>query len=85
MFGDNDTLVTGSTTPNAKIHKSYVALSFHRVREAIAAKIVSCNFIKGVDNPAEILSKHWSHAKAWTTLKPLLFWKGDTMECADAE
>ena len=60
--------------------------SFHRVREAIAAKIVSYHFIKGVINPADILSKHWGHAKIWPTLKPLLFWQGDTMDCfEDAE
>ena len=86
MFGDNATVVNGSTTPHAKIHKRHVALSFHRVREAIAAKIVSYYFIKGTLNPADILSKHWGHTKIWPTLKPLLFWQGDTMDCfEDAE
>jgi hypothetical protein len=83
MFGDNDSVVNSSMTPFGKIHKRHVALSFHRVREAIAAKIISYQFINGKINPADILSKHWAHHNMWPTLKPLLFWKGDTMECLD--
>ena len=58
MFGDNRSVVDSSMTPHAKIHKRHVALSFHRVREAIAAKIVGYYFIPGEINPADILSKH---------------------------
>jgi hypothetical protein len=81
VFGDNDSVVNSSMTPFGKIHKRHVALSFHRGREAIAAKIVSYQFINGKINPADILSKHWDHHNVWPTLKPLLFWKRDTMEC----
>ena len=83
MFEDNDSVVNISMTPQGKIHKRHVALSFHRVREAIAAKIIYYHFINGKINPAGILSKNWAHHCVWSTLKPLLFWKGDTMECLD--
>ena len=83
MIGDNDSAVNSSMTPQGKIHKRHVALSFYRIREAIAAKIISYQFINGKINPTDILSKHWDHHCAWPTLKPLLFWKGDTMECLD--
>ena len=83
MLGCNDSVVNSSMTPFWKIHKRHAALSFHRVREAIATKIISCQFIDGKTNPADILSKHWAHRNAWPTLKPLLFWKGDTMEHLD--
>ena len=81
VFGDNDSAVSGSMTPNDKIYKRHVALSFHRVREAAEAKIMSCHFMKGPANPADILSKHWGHSKVWLVLKAVLFWKGDTMNC----
>ena len=58
MFGDNDTVASGSVTPHAKIHKRHVDLSFHRVRKAIADKVVSHHFIKGMINPDDILKKH---------------------------
>ena len=78
MFGDNESVVNSSTALHAKLHKRHNALSFHRVREAIASKIISFNFINGPTNPADALSKHWSHNDVWKLLQPILFWKGDT-------
>ena len=40
MFGDNKSVVDSSSYHQSKLHKRHTALSFHRVREAIAAKIV---------------------------------------------
>ena len=80
VFGDNKSMVDSSTLPHAKLHKRHTILSFHRVREAVASGIIDMHHIDGNDNPADILSKHWSHAKIWPLLKPLLFWQGDTMD-----
>jgi hypothetical protein len=55
-------------------------LSFHRVRAAIAAKVLSFHFIDGADNPADILSKHWGYQQVWKLLQPLMFWQGDTAD-----
>jgi hypothetical protein len=80
MFGDNESVVNSSAQPHAKLHKRHTALSFHRVREAIAADIVGFFHIPGECNPADILSKHWGYQQVWPLLKPLLFWQGDTMD-----
>ena len=80
MFGDNSTVVNSSSTPKARLHKRHVILSFHRVREAIASKILHFIFIPGSDNPADILSKHWGFQQICTQLKALLFWHGDTKD-----
>ena len=32
--------------------------------------------IKGKINPADILSKHYSHGDVWPTLEPIFVWKG---------
>ena len=80
MFGDNESVVNSSSIPHAKLHKRHNALSFHRAREAIAAKITRFYHMKGKTNPADILSKHWSYASVWETLQPILFWQGDTAE-----
>ena len=55
-------------TENAQRH---VALFFHRVREAIAAKIIVCHLINGKINPADVFSKNWDHHSVWVTSKPL--------------
>ena len=80
MFGDNQAVVKSSTLPEAKLHKRHTLLSFHRVREAIAAKMVIFTHIDGRINPADILSKHWGHQQVWENLQPLLFWSGDTLD-----
>ena len=58
MFGDNKSVVTGSTIPNSTISKRHHLASYHRVREAIAAKFISFHWKDGKSNPADILSKH---------------------------
>jgi hypothetical protein len=79
MFGDNQAVVKSSTLPEAKLHKRHTLLSFHRVREAVAAKMVIFIHIDGRINPADILSKHWGNRQVWENLQPLMFWSGDTM------
>ena len=58
MFGDNKSVVTSSTIPNSTISKRHHLASYHRVREAIAAKFISFHWKDGKSNPADILSKH---------------------------
>jgi hypothetical protein len=78
MFGDNEAVVNSSTRFDAKLHKRHSALSFHRVREAIAARVVRYYHLAGEYNPADVLSKHWAYGSVWKLLQPLLFWQGDT-------
>ena len=80
MFGDNESVVGSGSKVDAKLHKRHTALSFHRVREAIAAGVLEFYHIAGTINPADILSKHWGYQQVWSLLRPLMFWHGDTME-----
>ena len=78
MFGDNRSVVTSSTIPNSTISKRHHLASYHRVREAIAAKFISFHWKDGKSNPADILSKHWEFATVWPMLNPILSWRGKT-------
>ena len=71
MFGDNDSVVNSLMRTDAKLHKRHMALSFHRVRECIAANICRFYFIPGPRNPADILSKHWEYSDVWRMLRLL--------------
>ena len=79
MFGDNKTVVDSASTPKARLHKRHVILSFHRTREAIAAKVLNFIFTESKNNPADLLSKHWGYQQVRIFLKALLFWHGDTI------
>jgi len=85
MFGDNESVVGSSSLPNAKLHKRHTALSFHRVRECIAANILRFHHIPGLINPADILSKHWGYQQIWRMLQAILFWEGNTMDLLEEE
>jgi len=78
MFGNNEAVINSSTKFDSKLHKRHMALSFHRVREAIAAKIIRYYHLAGEYNPADVLSKHWAYGSVWKLLQPLLFWQGNT-------
>jgi len=79
MFGDNKSVITSSTIPHSQLSKQHNALSYHRVREAMACKdLLGFYHIPSDKNPADILSKHWGYQQVWPQLKALLFWQGDT-------
>jgi hypothetical protein len=58
MFGENQAVVMNSSIPHSSLNKRHNALSYHHVREMIAAKILGYYWIDGKLNHADIVSKH---------------------------
>jgi hypothetical protein len=83
LLGDNESVVKNATVPHSQLKKRHVALSFHRMREAIVAGIIIFAHISGKKNVADILSKHWGFTEVWPLLKALLFLRGDTSIIGD--
>jgi hypothetical protein len=77
IFEDNQAVVMNSSIPHSSLNKRHNALSYHCVREMIAAKILGYYWINGKMNPADIVIKHWAYPQIWHLLKPLLFYSGD--------
>ena len=80
MFGDTESVVNSASIPHSKLHTLYIVLPFHRVRESIAAGVMTFKCLAGKDNPTDILSKYWGYQQVWKILQPILFWRGDTMD-----
>ena len=57
MYGDNMSVVLNTTVPSSQLKKKHNAIAYHRVREAIAAKMVKLAHISSVNNVADILTK----------------------------
>lgn len=77
MFGDNLAVINSSAIPDDTLKKRHNALSYHRVREAIASKILKFYHISGTENPADVLTKFLDSKTWWHLLKPLLHWPKD--------
>jgi len=82
MFGDNQSVITSSTIPHSTLSKRWNALSYHRVREAVAAGYVLFHFISSKHNPADIMTKPLGYVHAWPHIDTLLFRKGETYSIA---
>ena len=85
LLGDNKSVVNSGTTPHQQLHKRHLMLSYHFVREAVAAGEIRFAHINGEHNPADVLSKHWGYQAVWPLLRPILFWKGDTMDIVEKD
>jgi len=74
VFGDNESVINSAAIPHSKMHKHWVALSYHRVRWAVAAGIINVHHVSSKENAADTLSEHWDLPSVWEMMKPLLFW-----------
>ena len=74
MFGDNLAVINSSRIPDDTLKKRHNALSYHRVREAIAANIIKFIHIDGDKNSADILTKPLPSAQWYPIMKPILHW-----------
>jgi len=60
LFGDNQSVVNSSTVPHSQLAKRWNALSYHRVREAIAGGWLVFKHLEGRLNPSDFLTKNLS-------------------------
>ena len=54
---DNKGVVLNTTLPSSTLKKKHNAIAYHRVREAVAAKVAKVSHIEGKENIADILTK----------------------------
>jgi hypothetical protein len=76
MFGDNQSVITQSTLPQSVLTKRHNALAYHRVRSAVAARVIYFCKIEGTQNPADVLTKFLPYAVFYPLVMPILFRKG---------
>ena len=76
LFGDNRSVVTHATLPHSTITKRHNILVFHRVREAIATKLMAFYWIQFAYNISDMLSKDWDHPTVYPMILKLLITRG---------
>ena len=71
----NGSVVTSATLPPDSRHHNILA--FHRVREAIAAKLMAFYWIPSASNLSDMLSQHWDHVTVCPMILKLLITRGN--------
>jgi hypothetical protein len=56
-FCDNKSVVTNATVPTSTLKKKHNSIAYHRVREAVAAKILRITKVHTSENLADLLMK----------------------------
>ena len=77
LFGDNRSVVTSATLPYSTLATRHNILAFHRVREAIAARLIAFYWIQSAYNLSDMLSKHWDHPTVYPMILKLLITRGN--------
>jgi hypothetical protein len=73
MLGDNMSVVLNTTVPSSFLKKKHNAISYHRIREAIAARIMKSSYIKSEEYVSDVLKKHSSNEKFHYLMKGWFF------------
>jgi hypothetical protein len=73
MLGDNITVVFNTTVPSSVLKKKHNAIAYHRVREAIATRIMRFAYIKSEENVSDVLTKPLINEKFHYLMKKWLF------------
>ena len=73
MLGDNMLVVLNTSVPSSVLKKKHNAIAYHRVREAIAAKVLRFTCLKSEENVSDILTKPLCNDKFHYLVKKWLF------------
>ena len=72
LLGDNKSVVLNTTVPSSMLKKKHLACNYHRVREAVAARIVTFVHIPTDENLADLMTKPLGKARHIALAKRLL-------------
>ena len=73
LLGDNMSVVLNTTVPSSVLKKKHCAIGYHRVREAIAGKVIKFAHIRSEKNIADIMTKPLGNRTFYSLVKPILF------------
>jgi hypothetical protein len=73
MLGDNMSVVLNTSVPSSVLKKKHNAIAYHRVQEAIAAKVMRFAYVKSKENISGILTKPLNNERSHHLAKNWLF------------
>jgi hypothetical protein len=73
MLGDNMSVIFNTTFPSSVLEKKHNVVAYHRVREAIVARIIRLAYIKSEENVSDVITKPLNNEKYHYLMKRWLF------------
>jgi hypothetical protein len=73
LLVDNEAVVYNSTLPSSTLKKKHNAISYHKVREAVAVGIIKVAHVASKDNRADLFTKPLSGEFHYNLTKDILF------------
>ena len=73
ILDDNMSVVLNNSVPSSVLKKKHNAIACHRVREAIAAKVMRFVYVRGDENGSEVLTKPICNEKYHHLMEKWLF------------
>ena len=73
MVGDNMSVVLNTTIPSSMLKKKHNAVAYHRVREAVASKIINFSHLPSISNVADVLTKPLNSEVFYGLMKEYMF------------
>ena len=74
LFRDNNSVILNTTMPSSVLKKKHCVVSYHKIKETIAAGIVRFSHIPSEMNHADILTKPLGPNAFMDLVKPLFFY-----------
>ena len=72
MYGDNQSLLSGSTRPESTLNKKAQIIAFHFIQEGCEADEWRTNYINLSENISDLMTKPLSGEKRWQLIRMLL-------------
>jgi hypothetical protein len=73
LFCDHKSVVTNSTIPTSTLKKKHNSIAYHRVREAVACKMIQISKVQSQENLADLLTKPLSGTGLKTMIQKILW------------
>ena len=83
VLGDNNSVVLNVSLPSSTLKKKHNSVAFHRIREAVAARIITFWYIATALNLADLLTKILGASKHRGFSKRLLFRSSGSVTFSD--
>ena len=83
ILGDNNSVVLNVSLPSSTLKKKHNSVAFHRIREAVAAQIITFWYIATALNLADLLTKILGATKHQGFSKQLMFRSSGTVTFSD--